>query len=283
MSDFEYLVPTEVAQLLDSAERDYLLDIFDRFSGYPNLRQLWKLMDEPWLELGCDSDNLDQRVTAYYNHPVWLLNGLFIEQDPESLSHRRAFTRWAVGQHAHRVADFGGGFGSLARQLGIAMPDACVEVVEPHPHPAAIALAAKMPNVRYVPELTGSYDLLIATDVFEHVGDPLGLAASTAEHLRIGGTYFMANCFEPLIACHLRQHLHFSIGWDECMRSSGLQPMEKVKYGRAFKYNGKFDVQAAHRAEELASRLYSWVKPLPKGRARLGRALMRLLSAISAQ
>ena len=71
------------------------------------------------------------------------------------------------------VADYGGGFGVLALLLGAALPKAQVELVEPHPHAAAIALAAYTPNVRYVLELTGSYDLLIATDVFEHVPIPL--------------------------------------------------------------------------------------------------------------
>jgi site-specific recombinase XerC len=77
------------------------------------------------------------------------------------------------------VADYGGGFVALARLLGSAMCDKQVEVVEPHPHAAAIALAAATPNVRNVPELTGHYVLLIATDVFTHVPDPIDLAFST--------------------------------------------------------------------------------------------------------
>ena len=98
------------------------------------------------------------------------------------------------------MADFGGGFGGLARFIGAALPQASVDVVEPHPHPATIALAADTPNVRFVPELSGDYDLLIATDVFEHVPNPIALAASTASHLRVGGSYLIANCFAPVIA-----------------------------------------------------------------------------------
>ena len=56
-------------------------------------------------------------------------------------------------------------------------------------------------------------------------------------------------CFEPLIACLATPALFNRLG--RVYAFSGLLPMEKVKYGRAFKYNGKFDVQAAHRAEEL--------------------------------
>lgn len=283
MAELELIVPPLVLAHLGAAEHAYLTEVFDRCGGYPNLQELWQLMDEPWQALGCDSSHLDERVWAYYSHPVWLLNGLFIEQDAESLAYRQAFTLWATAKRPVRVADYGGGFGGLARLVGASLPEAQVEVVEPHPHSAAIALAANTPNVRYVPELTGRYDLLIATDVFEHVPDPIGLAASTAAHLRIGGTYLMANCFAPVIACHLPQLFHLSIGWDQAMRAMGLQPKEKVLYGCAYEHTGELDEQAARRVDALARRVYPWVKPLPKGRARAGGALMRVLSAWSAR
>ena len=283
MVEVSQLVAPLVRQHLGDVERSYLQSVFERYQGYPSLQQLWQLMDEQWQFHGCDPLQMDGRVSAFYCHPVWLLNGLFIEQDPQSLAHRQAFTAWVTQQAPTRVADFGGGFGGLARFIGAALPQASVEVVEPHPHPAAIALAADTPNVRFVPELTGDYDLLIATDVFEHVPDPIALAASTAIHLRIGGRYLIANCFAPVIACHLPQLFHLSIGWNQAMRAMGLQPLEKVQYGRAFGRTGDLDEQAARRAEALARRVYPWVQFLPKGRSRAGRALMRLMSAMPAR
>jgi hypothetical protein len=70
-------------------------------------------------------------VSAFYRHPVWLLNGLFIEQDPQSLAHRQAFTTWVTQHLPTRVADFGGGFGGVARSIGATLPHGSVEVVEP--------------------------------------------------------------------------------------------------------------------------------------------------------
>ena len=282
MVEFNRLVAPLVREHLREAERSYLLSVFERYQGYPSLQQLWQLMDEQWQAHGCDPLQMDGRVSAFYHHPVWVLNGLFIEQDPQSLAHRQAFTAWVTQQAPARVADFGGGFGGLARFIGAALPQASVEVVEAHPHPAAIALAADTPNVRFVPELTGDYDLLIATDVFEHVPDPIALAASTASHLRIGGRYLIANCFAPVIACHLPHLFHLSIGWDQAMRAMGLKPLEKVQYGRAFWRTGDLDTQPARQSEVLARRVYPWVQSLPKGRSRAGRALMRLMSALSA-
>jgi hypothetical protein len=283
MVEFNQFVAPLVREHLGEAERSYLHSVFEHYQGYPSLQQLWQLMDEQWQAHGCDPLQTDGRVSAFYRHPMWLLNGLFIEQDPQSLAHRQAFTAWVTQQAPARVADFGGGFGGLARFIGAALPQASVEVVEPHPHPAAIALAEDTPNVRFVPELTGDYDLLIATDVFEHVPDPIALAASTASHLRIGGRYLIANCFAPVIACHLPQLFHLSIGWDQAMRAMGLQPLEKVQYGRAYGRTGNLDEGAAKRVEILARQVYPWVQSLPKGRARAGRGLMRLLSAMPAR
>jgi hypothetical protein len=280
MAEFERLVAPLVREHLVEAELSYLLSVFERYQGYPSLEQLWQLMDEQWYAYGCDPLQMDERVTAFYNHPVWLLNGLFIEQDAQSLAYRQAFTDWCTKHSPARIADFGGGFGGLARFIGEALPQASVEVVEPHPHPAAIALAADTPKVRFVPELTGQYDLLIATDVFEHVPDPIALAASTAGSLHIGGHYLIANCFAPVIACHLPQLFHLSIGWDQTMQAMGLQPLEKVQYGRAYARSGYLDEESARRAETLARRVYPWVQPLPKGRTKLGQLLVQILSFV---
>jgi hypothetical protein len=277
----QHLLPDNILSLLQDSELSYLTSVFKAHQGYPTLEQLWQLMDEPWKALQCDPLQMDERITAYYNHPVWLLNGLFIEQDPESLAHRHAFTSWVKAQSPLRVADFGGGFGTLARFIGAALPNAEVEVIEPHPHLAATKLCAESTNVRFVPELTGSYDMLIATDVFEHVADPISLAFSTASHLRIGGHYLIANCFAPVIQCHLPQLFHLQIGWDQMMRAMGLQPQERVRYGRSFQRMGRLDEPAARSVEVLAKRIYPVIKLLPKGHAQIGRSVMRLLSVHS--
>ena len=279
MVEFNHLVAPLVRKHLREQERSYLLSVFERYQGYPSLQQLWQLMDEQWQAHGCDPLQMDERVSAFYRHPVWLLNGLFIEQDPQSLAHRQAFTAWVTQQAPARVADFGGGFGGLARFIGAALPQASVELVEPHPHPAAIAMAADTPNVRFVPNLTGDYDLLIATDVFEHVPDPIALAASTASHLRIGGHYLIANCFAPVVQCHLPQLFHLAIAWDQAMEALGLQPMDRVIYGRDFQRIGDLDLRAARQLDQVAKTVYAFLKPLPvNGRRITGKAILKPVS-----
>lgn len=263
MVELEQFVPSLVCTHLGEQERDYLRSVFDRCNGYPSLQQLWQLVDEPWQELGCDPSQLDERVTAFYNHPVWLLNGLFIEQDQQSLANRQIFTDWIKSKKPLRVADYGGGFGGLARMIGAVLPDTNVEVVEPHPHQAAIALAANTSNVRFVPELTGSYDLLIATDVFEHVPDPIGLAAATAKHLSTGGYYLIANCFAPVVKCHLPQLFHFNLSWSFAMHHLGLKANGTVSYATVFL---RQDIGSIEKARSLAirsNRFYDLTSRLP--------------------
>jgi hypothetical protein len=98
MIELSKLVPNEVLIHLTDEESAYLSKVFQRFGGYPSLEDVWQLMDEPWVELGCDPNHMDERVAAFYRHPVWMLNGLFVEHHDVSLEHRRAFTDWIVKQ-----------------------------------------------------------------------------------------------------------------------------------------------------------------------------------------
>jgi len=272
-------IPVEVYPLLSKTELSYLNGIFDRFNGYPRLQDLWQLMDDAWIFHNCDSQLVDGRIIDFYRHPVWLLNGLFVDQHEESVYHRKEFTRWVVDQSPVRVADYGGGFGSLARLIGKALPNTEIEVVEPFPHPAAKALAKNTPNVKYVNSLSGKYDILIATDVFEHVPDPIRLAATTALYLRSegdGGKYLMANAFVPIIYCHLPQLMHLNYSWEYVMNAMGLSPGEKISYGRIFNRKNDINIGPALRVAKFSNLIYPLISIIPRGRDRIGRLIMRL-------
>ena len=62
-----------------------------------DLEQMWYLMDLIWDDYGCDNRNLDwDKIGKFYSHPVWLLNGLFIEQHDVSMGHRHAISDWVI-------------------------------------------------------------------------------------------------------------------------------------------------------------------------------------------
>lgn len=263
------LVPSTILKNINSTEIAWLESIFNRFKNqYPSLEELWGLMDEVWRQLNCNSKIFDDRIIQFYNHPVWLLNGLFIEQDKVSLMHRKIFTKWICKHSPQRVADYGGGFGTLARMIGKELPDTIVEVIEPYPHPAAVALADATPNVRYCERLARNYDVIIATDVFEHVPDPLDLAFQTAHHLNYGGYYLTANCFYPVILCHLPQTFHFRFTWNTALRQMGLVPVEPVAYGYSFKRKGNLSLTNARDVEYKSMKVFELMRFLPNFIAR---------------
>jgi len=104
--------------------------------------------------------------------------------------------------------------------------------------------------------------------------------ADATEDLVYSSYFLIANIFAPVVACHLPQRFHLSIGWDQAMRAMGLQPLDKVQYGRRFGRTDYIGMQAATRADALARRIYSWVQFLPKGRTLVGRALINLASSL---
>lgn len=258
---------------LSATERTYLSSVL-KDNETLDLEGMWSLMDAAWDECQCDPEVMDVRIAKFYAHPVWLLNGLFIEQHAESLSHRRDFTDYVASLKPRRIADFGGGYGTLARMIGARCPDTEVHIVEPHPHAAAVSLAEETPNVRYVPEFLGLYDVLISTDVFEHVPDPLALVERTATHLRMGGEYLIANCFCPVIRCHLPTTFHFRWSWDATMNAMNLQPGKPVTYGRAYKRVGPVFASQARRIERRSKLCFGITERMP------GRFLRRLAQLI---
>lgn len=275
MNDLTSWIHPDVLANINEDDKNWLLGAFNSYQGhYPDLDQLWQLIDDDWREKGCDPEIMDERIGAFYNHPVWLLNGLFIEQHTESLEYRRQFSNWVKKQSPARIADYGGGYGSLARMIGKACPDAQVEVIEPHPHPAAISLARDSKNVRYQPNLTGKYDILIATDVFEHIPDPLALLVEAAKHLKIGGQFLIANCFYPVIKCHLPSTYHFRWSWEGVMQALGFERGESVCYGRAYIRTSILDIQSARKIEQ---RSQCWFKLIERSPRRLRGRLVKLL------
>ena len=251
---------------LSIAERSYFERVLDNLEA-PDLKRMWALMDEAWIECGCDPEIVDERINKFYSHPVWLLNGLFIEQHTESLKNRQEFSAYVARIKPRRIADFGGGYGTLSRMIGECCPETEVHIVEPHPHNMAVSLTAKTKNVRFIPEFTGEYDILVATDVFEHVPDPLLLAEHAARHLRMGGQFVIANCFWPVIRCHLPSTFHFRWSWDKAMRAMNLLPGEKVAYGRAYEKVGPVSAAAARKIERRSKLFFPVIEGLP-GRLR---------------
>jgi 2-polyprenyl-6-hydroxyphenyl methylase/3-demethylubiquinone-9 3-methyltransferase len=192
---------------------DNLQEYLARFGhGKISNQELWDEMDRIWDELKLDNKiPLNQQdIGAFYSHPVWILNGLFSEEDPVSNGHRKAVADYVnaffQGKYSIKVADFGGGSGVLGK-IFVSRSEhlEIFDVVEPWPSQFFLDKNANIDRLRYVPEFSGTdyYDVVIAQDVLEHVNNPIDVAFECFAAAKVGGLIIFANCFYPHIKCHL--------------------------------------------------------------------------------
>ncbi|AEE26585.1 class I SAM-dependent methyltransferase [Francisella hispaniensis] len=189
-----------------------------------DLEQMWNLMDLVWDECGCDNKYPDwDKVSKFYAHPVWLLNGLFIEQHEESMKHRHAISDWIIKYNFNNVVDYGGGFGTLARLIAQKDKTIKMNIYEPHPSEFGLKRASEFNNIHFVDKLDESYDCLVSTDVLEHVPNPLQDFNNMIKSVKIGGYLVIANCFYPVIKCHLPQTFHLRYTFNQFAKMMGLE------------------------------------------------------------
>jgi 2-polyprenyl-3-methyl-5-hydroxy-6-metoxy-1,4-benzoquinol methylase len=202
-----------------------------------DLDQMWYLIDLVWDDFGCDNNNLNwDNIDKFYKHPVWLLNGLFIEQNKTSTGHRHAITEWIKATGSSTVVDYGGGFGTLARMIAETSPDISVSIYEPHPSQFAVSRSAEFENITLVETLGSDYDCLVCTDVLEHVPDPLKNFSDMVGSVKENGHLIIANAFSPMIKCHLPQTFHFRHSFNFFARLMGLEVIEKLNGSHATIY-----------------------------------------------
>lgn len=216
LSQFE---KSEIQQLLARENKELTSD----------LDQMWYLIDLVWDDFSCDNNHLNwDNIGKFYKHPVWLLNGLFIEQDETSTGHRRAITEWIIATGSRKIVDYGGGFGTLARMIASTEPGISVNIYEPHPSQFAISRSAEFDNITLIERLGSNYDCLICTDVLEHVPDPLKDFSDMVRSVKENGYLIIANAFSPMIKCHLPQTFHFRHTFNLFARLMGLEVVGKL-------------------------------------------------------
>jgi len=257
----------EVAALLTNYELSFIERTLKRFPLGITLTQLWMVIDEVWEELKCDPSVSDHQIAAFYSHPVWILNALFSMQDRESVRNREEFARFAKSLAPSRIADFGGGFGSLGVMLTRSLPEASITIVEPNVHLVARAMLTGHERVKFANSLSDEYDLILAVDVFEHVFDPCSVVLECSRNLRVGGCFLIANCFEPVMKCHLDQNLHYHFSWEHIMCYLGFEPGERVAYGRVYyKVTAKPEFERVRLIIKVSRLVYPVLRLLPRGK-----------------
>lgn len=195
------------------------------------------LMDEAWHKYGCSQEVADESYGKFYSDPIWLLTGIFNEQHPESCNHRKAIASVVKSLDPEVVVDYGGGCGALARKIAESCPNSKVYICEPHPFRLAVELSKSFPKLSYIDSLSEvNCDVLVSTDVLEHVHDPLAVLSHMISALNIGGHIIIANCFYPVIACHLPSTFHFRYSFDKFCNELGLELLGPCEGSHAYIY-----------------------------------------------
>jgi 2-polyprenyl-6-hydroxyphenyl methylase/3-demethylubiquinone-9 3-methyltransferase len=196
------------------------------------IEELWQEMDRVWEDLGLDNkqplSTQSQSIKEFYGHPVWILNGLFSELDPVSRSHRIAISEAISRLEAHRIADFGGGSGFLARLICSRIDGATVDIVEPYPFQIFSERIATHVRINYVADLGTGYDLLVAQDVLEHVEDPIELTIQLVQAARRHGYIIFASNFYPVIKCHIPSTFYLRHQFKWLLRICGAEYVGRV-------------------------------------------------------
>lgn len=225
-------------------------------SSLPSVDWVWQEMDRVWNELRLSNTRAlsSEQLSEFYGNPVWAMNGLFTMMDPVSAKHRKSLAAYLVPFNCSAVADYGGGFGTLAQEIVLQNQRTIVSIVEPYPSPLAKHFLSRSKRIEFVSELSKSehYDALISQDVLEHVQDPIGLVFDLVNSVRTDGVIIFANCFYPVIQCHLPHTFHLRHTFRYVMQASGLHFLGKVpgaEHAMAFRKISKLNIKAGRRAE----------------------------------
>ena len=206
-------VKNEISRLLESIDHNK-----------DDLENIWQLMDMVWDEYYCDNKKLNwDNIDKFYSHPVWLLNGLFIERHALSMQHRNAISDWIAGQPAiSKILDYGGGFGTLARLSADKNSSLLVDIYEPHPSDYSKQKTSDYPQIQFISNIKKKYDVLVSTDVLEHVPYPLKTFEKMILSVKHNGYLIIANNFFPVIKCHLPQTFHLRYNFNLFAKLMGL-------------------------------------------------------------
>lgn len=229
-----------------------------------DLKQIWYLMDKIWDEMECDNKKLNwNKIGKYYSHPIWLLNGLFIEQHALSMHIRKIIASYIVKQNFKRICDWGGGFGTLAREIALLDPNLMIDIYEPYPSEYGKKCIQDFPNIKFINKIQNNfYDCLVTTDVLEHLDNPLDGLSNIYNALQENGTALIGHCFYPVIKCHLPKNFHYRYTFNYFASKIGFKKikiLENSEYITIFQKKQKTTSSELQFQKKLSQILFSLI------------------------
>ena len=240
---------------LTSVQGEYLSRFTDQ--TIPLVEWVWGEMDRVWNELQLDSRRSlkGQKIGEFYSHPIWILNGVFTATDPVSVQNRKAIAATLFRLGVVDIADYGGGFGELAKNIHAVNPDARIDIVEPFPSKFGANQVGNLDGIRFTKDFKGLFDCVVAQDVLEHIERPLELAVRMVNATKPDGFLIFANCFSPVIKCHLPSTFYLRHTFSYVAQALGLTFIGRIDgadYALIFKHSGDIDHKKLRRRMIIA-------------------------------
>lgn len=204
-------------------------DYVQSFPDLINLKQLHGLIDDAWDStlLNHGKQLTDLFLAEFYSHPVWALNSIFSESDPQSLRHRHALAEAIKQLGISSVADLGGGGGTFLRVLKTVDSSIQCMICEPYMQTELIA-ALQQKDISWAAQPPNDVDAYTLIDVLEHLPDPLRFMKAIIDGARDGAYFFFGNCFYPVIKCHLPGTFYLRRTFPLAAKCLGLQFLGRV-------------------------------------------------------
>ena len=229
-------------QNLDNETKVEIKRLLKESENYPpQLKDIWYLLDLVWTETGCENDLSENNLKSFYSHQVWILNGIFIDYDKESLMHRTAISHYLKNMKLMDILDFGGGWGTLARVIAKENCAIQIDIYDKYPSRYAIEKNNAFSNIQYVDVINKEYDCLLCMDVLEHVTEPLRYLDEMIGLVKKDGYLFIANNFHPVIQCHLKTTFHFRYTFKYFAYLMGIRRVEQCPGSHAIVYKKYHD------------------------------------------
>ena len=215
-------------KLIYDEDKNYLLNLP---STLPSIQWVWDEIDRVWDSLGLNNKKafLEQHIVSFYKHPVWIMNGLFSEADPLSRSHHVNIAKFIDENNIKKIADYGGGSGVFAKFLFIRNPLIETDIIEPYFQEFFKKKLLPYTSCKFVNDFTcNNYDAAISQSVLEHVENPVETAYKMASNVKEGGIVIFADCYYPVIKCHLPSTFYLRHTFKFIMQKMGLDFVGRI-------------------------------------------------------
>ncbi len=175
----------------------------------PTPKEERKLLNQVWDDMGLDSFDVDKELlNKYYQHPIWLQNGLWIESDDPSLLNRWSLAQLATGKQI-QVLDYGGGIATVGKLISLANSEAEIDVYAPFSFSYTQNSLKDFLAVKLVGDLgKKKYDYVYSVVVLEHIQEPIQFLLKINPLVKKGGKLVIAWNFRPGVKAHLPQNFH---------------------------------------------------------------------------